>query len=193
MLSRVNAALIAVLMGAAMIPTSARANLLVNGSFEMGDLTGFTQSGNTDNQTVSAGFYGPEDGTYGFVFGPSGSDGVLSQTFADTPGGTLTATGYLTGNGSGISNLGSSIDGVLGFTVSPVPDQPYTLFTFTAPATGSDTFSINYRNDPFFDEVDNLSVVETGPGPVLVSEPKSALILGAALLGLVATVRRKRT
>lgn len=54
-----------------------------------------------------------------------------------------------------------------GFELNPVPNMPYTLFTFTAPATGTDVVSLGFRNDPSYDAVDNISVTENG-GPSLI-------------------------
>src|SRR5271165_7590314 len=86
-----------------LVSAPASANLLTNGSFETGDLTGWTWTGNENDMYVSnAAFgYSPEDGNYFLAFGEVGSDGVLSQTFTDVAGGTLTVTGYLAGNGTG--------------------------------------------------------------------------------------------
>lgn len=54
-----------------------------------------------------------------------------------------------------------------GFEMNPVADMPYTLYTFTAPATGTDIVSLGFRNDPSYDAVDNISVTEDG-GPNLI-------------------------
>nr|WP_294508125.1 PEP-CTERM sorting domain-containing protein [uncultured Rhodopila sp.] len=172
-------------------PASAAVNLLVNGGFETGDLSGWTLTGNTGPETVTTEFsrYQPENGHDFLVFGQVGSDGVLSQSFADVAGGTLTVTGYLAGDGSSPSDFTASIDGHIGFAVNPVPDQGYTEFTFTARATGFDTLSFAYRNDPWFDALDNISVSETVPMPV--PEPGTCAILGAGLLGL-GLFRRRR-
>jgi hypothetical protein len=171
------------------------ANLLTNGSFETGDLTGWTETGNLGPQSVTTGGYGAQDGSYGFYFGQVGSDGILSQTFSDTAGDTLQVTGWLAGNGSGYSIFNAGIDGTTGFSVSPVPNQNYTEFSFTVTATGSDTFSISFRNDPSYDEVDNLSVTDIGIGTpgggAPVPEPGILALLGMGLAGLGITRRRK--
>src|SRR3954467_12399702 len=67
----------------------ASANLVVNGSFETGDFTGWTQTGNTGFSGVEcpgAPFAGPGDGNCDAFFGPVGSNATLSQTFATTIG-----------------------------------------------------------------------------------------------------------
>ena len=80
--------------------TAHSANLLTNGSFETGSWSGWTQAGNTAWTTVETGAPGPQDGTYFLQGGPSGSDGLLSQTFSDTPGQTLTLSAWVTSDGS---------------------------------------------------------------------------------------------
>ncbi len=167
---------------------SATPNLLINGSFETGDLTGWSLTGNTAFTSVVRNYpgYRAEDGNYALVFGPTGSNGVLSQTFTDVAGGLLTVTGYLAGNGTSPSNFSASIDGHVGFAVNPVPAEGYTLFSFTFLATGLDTLSLNFRNDPDWDAVDNLVVTEALPIP----EPAGLTVLGAGLFGLGLIKRR---
>ena len=55
------------------------ANLIVNGSFETGDFTGWTLSGNTGVTGVTGSFGGvdPEDGSFQAFFGPIGSLALL--------------------------------------------------------------------------------------------------------------------
>ncbi|HXQ52014.1 MAG TPA: hypothetical protein VN802_13045, partial [Stellaceae bacterium] len=160
-------------------------NLLFNGSFEQllpggtvpssTNIPGWTQSGNpgdTDVLTAEAGEgYTPEDGSYYLFVGPVGSDGVQSQSFVDRPGDSLVVSGFLAGNGSGISDFSMSFNGTPVVTVpNPVPLQPYVFYSAAVTATGNDTFSVSYRNDPSFDAIDNFTVcrasatcVNTGP------------------------------
>jgi hypothetical protein len=53
------------------------ANLVVNGGFETGDFTGWTQSGNTDWTFENEGSH--VEGAHGAMLGPLGSDGYLTQ------------------------------------------------------------------------------------------------------------------
>jgi hypothetical protein len=64
--------------------------LIQNGGFETGDFTGWTQSGNTADSTVSSSSQFAHSGTYGAKMGPGGSLGFLAQTLP-----TLAGQNYL--------------------------------------------------------------------------------------------------
>lgn len=162
---------------------SAQANLLVNGSFETGDFTGWSFTGNTGYTSVQSTYaYGPEDGSYYVYAGPIGSDGYLSQTFNDTPGQLLEISGWVTNDGSSPSDFGMSFDGVQGVELNPVPAMGWTEYSFTATATGLDTFAANFRNDPDYIGMDNFQVNA-------VPEPAPMLALG---LGAAVFIRRRK-
>src|SRR5438270_2575967 len=78
-----------VAIGLAVGTAQAAVNLIVNGSFETGDFTGWTLTGNTGFTGVEcpgAPFAGPGDGNCDAFLGPVGSNGTLSQSFPTVVG-----------------------------------------------------------------------------------------------------------
>ena len=71
----------------ASISIQAQPNLVLNGGFETGDLTGWTPSSVADVEVDTAGDQVVHSGTYGAYFGPVGSLGYISQTLNTIPGG----------------------------------------------------------------------------------------------------------
>lgn len=126
-------------------------------------MSGWTQSGNTGYTGVASG--GAEDGTYYLFVGPEGSDGILSQTFADTLGQTLRVSGWVNAGGDSNSDLGFNFNSTSLMYLTDPATQGWTQYTFNVTGTGSDTFSLNFRDDPGFISLDNFSVVSGVPEP----------------------------
>lgn len=145
-------------------PSSALANsYLVNGSFETGDLAGWTAAGNLEFTGVVGGtfykFPGAENGDWFVAAGPIGSDGSLSQTFSDTAGQLLSVSGWYNAVGDQPGDLDIIFDGTTLFAATdPNTNRAWINFSFDVTATGSDTFGLSFRDDPGWIGLDNFSV-----------------------------------
>jgi PEP-CTERM motif len=169
-------------------PARAATNLLENGSFETGDFTGWTRSGNFGFTNVinAPGFC--QHGDFCVSAGPVGSEGVLSQSFFAPVGGQLSVTGWLAGNGTAPSSFSVALNGVAGAAFNPVPSQGFTQFSFSGVSIGVNTFQIAFRNDPSFNQFDNFSVTSALPEPAAWA----LMIAGFGLVGAAARRRARR-
>ncbi len=177
---------------AAGAPAQAAVNLLTNGSFETDSFTGWTQSGNLGLTLVVSGANGPvtgaQDGTFYVQGGPVGSFGLLSQSFSDNPGSRYTVSGWMASDGATPNDFGMSV-GASGISLKNVAAQGWTNYSFSFVGSGSDTLTLNFRNDPGFMYMDNFSVssVSSTPGPV-----PGAGLAGLAALALAGLYARTR-
>src|SRR5262249_5454325 len=78
-------------------PTTTSSNLIVNGGFETGNFSGWTQSGDLSYTGVDGSL--PHSGSFAAYMGPTGSDGFLAQSFATTPGANYTLDYWLESDG----------------------------------------------------------------------------------------------
>jgi len=157
-------------------------NLIINCGFETKNLRDWTQSGNVSFTFVSSvitdGPEGDPNSGNSFAFlGPLGSDGFLSQSFADTAGQTLQIEFFLVNDGNTPNDFRASFNGNALLSLDNDGAHGYTDYVFTATASGLDTLTIGgFRNDNGFFGLDDVSVR-------VIFEPASLALLGIALVG----------
>ncbi len=162
-------------------------NLVSNCGFETGDFTNWTEGGNFEDTEVTSGaFYeysGANSGSDYAVLGPVGSDGTLSETLSTSDGTDYTFDFYLASVGDSSSDFSAYWDGTQLLSLTdPDTGADYTLYSYSVTGTGSDTIQFDFRDDPAYIALDDISVASsTSPVP----EPANLSLL---LLGLAALV-----
>jgi len=156
-------------------------NLIVNCGFEAGNFRGWTRSGNTSASFVvgpgslDGPLNKPYSGRWFAVLGPVGSDGFLSQTFADTAGQVLRVEFFLANEGGTPNDFHASFDSDQLLSLTNDGAHGYTEYKFLVTATGLDTLTIGgFRNDPGGFGLDDVSIAP-------VPEPGSLGLLGVFL------------
>jgi hypothetical protein len=174
-----------VAMGLAVgISGPAHAALVTNGSFETGNLDGWTLTGDTSFTGVD-GLAAPGDGNFAAFFGPVGSIGGITQTLDTLPGRFYNISFEFLPDGGAPSSFSAVWDTQPPlFSVTNPAGSPYQVLHFTALATAATTsLSFNFRDDPGFLHLDSVSVA--------VPEPGSMALLGIGMAGL--WWRRRKT
>jgi hypothetical protein len=156
-----------------------------NGGFETGDLSSWTQSGDTGSSGVDP--FAAHSGSFGAFFGPEQA-GRISQSFATLAGTLYKVDFWLELDDSATpSTFFWSWNGVkqgAGLTNSAGFD--YTEFSGFVTASGaSSTLEFTFQNPNSFWLLDDVSVVA-------VPEPETYALFAAGLLALAAVARRRR-
>jgi hypothetical protein len=173
----------------------ASANLITNGGFETGDFTGWTATPAASGSNFGVVLGNQHSGTYTAAFGAFGSDlDAISQTFATTAGTPYDLTFYLFNRNDGQTpnnEFRVSFGGVTVLDLVAAPDFGYTLYSFSAQATGSSLtleFAGRQAVGNFF--LDDVSVEPRDViGNGVPDTGSSALLLAFALVGLAFTRR----
>ena len=188
------------------ICTSGAGNLVDNCGFETGDFTGWTLSGSDVPRELNY-LYGvegtdtfdgisPNGGSYQAYFADLvASATTISQTLATSAGASYTVSWYLVQDTAIIApysnEFSASFNGVSLVSLSAMPVEGYTEYTYTGTASGSSTvLSFTLGNDVGEYLLDDVSVAPESSS----STPEPAtweLALGGAVLALV--FHRKRT
>jgi hypothetical protein len=142
---------------------------IVNGGFETGDFTGWTQFGNTEFTSVDN--QSPHSGTYGAYFGPTtvgGGVGGISQVVTTTPGNVYHVFFWLQNEADvlGATSPNSfqfSWGGAPAMTLTDAAAFGYTEYAFDLLATTASTeLKFTFGHDPALWDLDDVTIPEPG-------------------------------
>jgi len=191
----------AALAGLVVLAVGARqargANLVVNGDFETGDLTGWTLTGSTGFTGINTSGNSPHGGGFQMSFGAVGSDSVLMQSaqIRTIPGALCQFSFWLRNEDTGNSNdFSASWDN--GTPLVSLVDAnafDYTQYTFIVKGRGSDNIAFRAGNPSAYYDLDDVSVECAQPAAAPTLSPIPLVGLGGMLAGVGIWLTRRRT
>jgi hypothetical protein len=169
------------------VPTFA-APIVTNGNFAAGDFTGFTLSGDSDQDYVF-GF----PGNFAAALTTSFTTGSIAHTITDTAGQSYTLTFQITSDSAEPNSLVTSVGGVQLQSLTNVADAmpDYLTETFNFVGKGSDIINFTYRDDPGYIYLTNIAVNPAANVTAITPEPSSFVLLGTGILGTAGACKRR--
>jgi N-acetylneuraminic acid mutarotase len=172
-------------------PTPPPTCIVVNGDFETGDLTGWTNTGDTSATGVDG---NPHSGSFALFAGPVDSDGFLDQVLPTVDGQAYDVTFWLENDdASGDNRFGASLGGVVLVPEGSQAPFGYTEYTFNGVVPGANAdLQFIFYNPPSFFYLDDVCVTPSGgggtptptpscsPGPWQEVAPMTTDLYGAA-------------
>ena len=167
----------------------ARADLVNNGGFETGDLTGWSAAGDFTYTGVNA---SPNihSGNFAFDMGPVNGEGSISQNLSTVAGQTYQFSFWLANDGGIPNNFHALWNGAEQLGLTDANGFGYTQYSYNVTATGaSTTIEFDFYQLPAWYHLDDVSVTSAVPLP-----PAAAMgIGGMAGIGMIGAIRRRRT
>jgi hypothetical protein len=158
-------------------------NLLSNSGFETGDLSGWTQIGDTGFTFANCGFLSSE-GNCAAALGSTGT-GTLAQVVSLTVGTPYELRLSLLGYNDNPSSFGAFLNGIELFTINrPSTAGAFQLYQATITATtGTGQLELRFTDPTGFMWLDNVQLAA-------VPEPAQGVLLTLGLAGLCVARRR---
>jgi hypothetical protein len=178
----------------ALSSVNAHAELVQNGGFETGNLTGWTLTAVNplfDSVTTISALV--HSGTFGLSFGAVAPPDTLSQTLSTTAGTAYDISFWVNIRGSPPNVVSLTFDGITLSDQTNFSTVGFQQFAFTATAsTNSTLLAFGLEQDSGFSGLDDISVTPHVAGAVPEPSTWAMMILGFAGVGFMAYRRKSK-